>query len=121
VQVHHDEGVANRIDPESCAERLGPDASAGVDLGRLQGVAGADDVPERAMGHRLPRNLRAATKKILLVLGPLSLEKTRRTDDRDRGIEETSASFEARSAPRSYPTPITGLRQETPAACLLTP
>src|SRR3989454_11941070 len=25
------------------------------------------------------------------------------------GIEETSASFEARSAPRSYPTPITGL------------
>jgi hypothetical protein len=24
------------------------------------------------------------------------------------GIEETSASFEARSAPRSYPTPITG-------------
>jgi hypothetical protein len=26
----------------------------------------------------------------------------------DRGIEETLASFEARSAPRSYPTPITG-------------
>ena len=25
------------------------------------------------------------------------------------GIEETSASFEARSAPRSYPTPINGL------------
>ncbi len=25
------------------------------------------------------------------------------------GIEETSASFEARSAPRSYPTPISGL------------
>jgi hypothetical protein len=25
-------------------------------------------------------------------------------------IEETSASFEARSAPRSYPTPITGSR-----------
>ena len=24
----------------------------------------------------------------------------------DREIEETSASFEARSAPRSYPTPI---------------
>ena len=26
----------------------------------------------------------------------------------DRGIEETSASFEVRSAPRSYPTPISG-------------
>ena len=26
------------------------------------------------------------------------------------GIEETSASFEARSAPRSYPTPIIGHR-----------
>jgi hypothetical protein len=39
------------------ATRLGPDASAGVDLGRLQGVAVADDVPERAIGHRLPPNL----------------------------------------------------------------
>src|SRR5215831_13578553 len=26
-------------------------------------------------------------------------------------IEETSASYEARSAPRSYPTPISGLRK----------
>jgi hypothetical protein len=30
-------------------------------------------------------------------------------------IEETSASFEARSAPRSYPTPITGLMLWTTA------
>jgi len=29
----------------------------------------------------------------------------------DRGIEETSASFEARYAPRSYPTPISGHTQ----------
>ena len=33
----------------------------------------------------------------------------------DRGIEETSASFEVRSAPRSYPTPILGLPQLTHA------
>jgi len=26
VQVHHDEGVANRIDPESCAD-IQPDAA----------------------------------------------------------------------------------------------
>jgi hypothetical protein len=55
------------------ATRLGPDASAGVDLGRLQGVAVADDVPEN--GYRpqaAAQFMCAATKKILLVLGPLS-------------------------------------------------
>ena len=34
----------------------------------------------------------------------------------DRGIEETSASFEARSAPRSYPTLISGSCLSFPVA-----
>ena len=53
MQVHHDEGVANRIDPESCAdaregigealtgERIGP----AIEPAKVPSIPGADVVP----------------------------------------------------------------------------
>ena len=58
------------------------------------------------VGSRLKRPGHPGTPPEMPAFQPYRGKPARRTDDRgDRGgIEETSASYEARSAPRSYPT-----------------
>ena len=66
MQVHHDEGVANRIDPESCAgTREGSDeASAGERIGQplsreTNSISGADGVSDRRKATRPGARTRA--------------------------------------------------------------
>jgi hypothetical protein len=63
VQVHHDEGVANRIDPELCA-----DAREGI--GEASPVAGKKR-PSCALSFRLKLNAQKCRKKQMIFCKPL--------------------------------------------------